>query len=264
MRRSCCRRSPGGTPSTCTRTIRRPRAPPRTASTRSAHTTSSGTGSDPLRPGGLPARERRVSRLHVGLPDALPRPGRPPRQPAAPVARAGAPDERTRRPVPDGIRVRHPDAPPGLVELGVEGILGDNLACLWPMLRLPVASARLVAVHGAVVRRPASPRLPGRRGRVHSHGRRRSPRRRRAAEASRARGRERLGLAPDEIVFAALGSVTPEKRLPQILRALAAVRETVPAARLVLVGAEASRYDVMRDAEACGVAHRVVRAGIRR
>ena len=155
----------------------------------------------------------------------------------------------------------HPDAPPGLVELGVEGILGDSLACLWPMLRLPVASARLVAVHGAWFADRLRRDYPDagvesiRMGVGDPLGGGARP------EASRARGRERLGLAPDEIVFAALGSVTPEKRLPQILHALAAVRETVPAARLVLVGAEASRYDVMRDAEACGVAHRVVRAG---
>ena len=84
---------------------------------------------------------------------------------------------------------------------------------------------------------------------------------RKRAAASRARGRTRLGLAPDEIVFAALGGVTFEKRLPQILRALAAVRDAIPSARLVLVGDEASHYDVMRDAEEHGVADRVVRAG---
>ena len=155
----------------------------------------------------------------------------------------------------------HPDAPPGVAELAVEGILGDSLVYLWPMLRLPVASARMVAVHSAWfadrLRRDhpdagvesirmgvGDPLLGGGR-----------------PEASRTRGRARLGVAPDEIVFAALGGVTPEKRLPQILRALAAVRDAVPAARLVLVGAEAGHYDVMRDAEACGVAHRVVRAG---
>ena len=52
---------------------------------------------EPLRPDGLPARERPVSRLHVGLPDALPRPGRPARPPTAPVAGAGASGKRTRR-----------------------------------------------------------------------------------------------------------------------------------------------------------------------
>lgn len=155
----------------------------------------------------------------------------------------------------------HPDAPPGVADLGVEGLLGDSLVYLWPMLRLPVTTARMVAVHSAwfaerlrrdhpdaaveSIRMGVGDPLPG-------GGR---------PEASRARGRARLGLAPDDVVFAALGGITPEKRLPQILRALAAVRDAIPSARLVLVGAEASHYDVMRDAAACGVAHRVVRAG---
>ncbi len=155
----------------------------------------------------------------------------------------------------------HPDAPPGVVEIGLEGILLDNLVYPWPMLRLPVASARMVAVHGAwfadrlrreypdagieSIRMGVSDPLAG-------GGR---------PEASRARGRARLGLAPEEIAFAALGVITPERRLPQILRALAAVRDAIPSARLALIGVEASHYDVMRDAAACGVAHCVVRAG---
>ena len=155
----------------------------------------------------------------------------------------------------------HPQAPPDAADLAIEGVLGDNLFHLWPLLGLPIASARLVAAHGA--------RLADRLRRDYPHAAIEAIRPGvddpfaggAAPEAARARGRARLGLAPDEIVFAALGGVTPEKRLPQILRALAAVRDAVPSARLVLAGAEAGRYDVMRDAAACGVAHRVVRAG---
>ncbi len=155
----------------------------------------------------------------------------------------------------------HPDAPPGVAELGAAGLLGDTLVYLWPMLRLPVVSARLVAVHGAWfadrLRRdyPAAGVESFRLGVDDPLDGGERP------AASRTRGRKRLGLAPGDIAFAALGSVTPEKRLPQILRALAVVRDAVPAARLVLVGAEAGHYDVMRDARACGVADRVVRAG---
>lgn len=155
----------------------------------------------------------------------------------------------------------HPDAPPGVADLGVEGLLGDSLVYLWPMLRLPVAAARMVAVHGAWfadrLRRdyPDAAVESIRMGVGDPFGGDTRP------EASRTRGRARLGLAPEEIAFAALGGLTREKRLPQILRALAAVGDAVPAARLVLVGADADHYDVMQDAEACGVAHRVVRAG---
>ena len=155
----------------------------------------------------------------------------------------------------------HPDAPAGVVDLGAEGILGDSLVYLWPMLRLPVESARLVAVHSTwfadrlrreypdaavdSIRMGVGDPLPDAT----------------RPEAARMRGRARLGLGPEEIAFAAFGGVTPEKRLPQILRALAAIGDAGPAARLVLIGAEASYYDVTRDAEAFGVAHRLVRTG---
>ena len=155
----------------------------------------------------------------------------------------------------------HPDAPPGVADLGIEGILGDNLCYLWPMLRLPVESARMVAVH--------DPWFADRLRREHPAAAVESirmgvgdplPAGARPEDAG-ARGRARLGLAPGEIVFAAFGGVTPEKRLPQILRALAAVGDAFPSSRLLLIGAEADHYDVLRDAEAYGVAQRVVRAG---
>ena len=155
----------------------------------------------------------------------------------------------------------HPDAPPDAADLAIDGVLGDNLFHLWPLLGLPVAAARLVAVHGTRLAERLRRDYPNAAIEAIGLGVDDPLAGGVAPEAARARGRARLGLAPDEIVFAALGSVTPEKRLPQILRALAAVRDVVPSARLVLAGAEADHYDVMRDAAACGVAHRVVRAG---
>ena len=154
----------------------------------------------------------------------------------------------------------HPDAPPDARELGAEGLLG-GLVYLWPMLRLPIESARLVAVHNAwladrlrrdypdaaveFIRMGVGDPLAGATG----------------PGAARARGRARLGLAPGTVAFGAFGGVTPEKRVPQILRALAAIRDAVPAARLVVVGAEASHYDVRRDAAESGIADRVALAG---
>ncbi len=55
------------------------------------------------------------------------------------------------------------------------------------------------------------------------------------------------------ITFAAFGLVTPEKRVPQMLRALAAIRGTVPHVRLQLVGDVTPHYDVAADARAHGV-----------
>ena len=155
----------------------------------------------------------------------------------------------------------HPDAPPGIADLGVEGILGDNLVYLWPMLRLPVESARLVAVHGAWFADRIRHDHPDAAVECIRMGVGESPSAAGGPESARIRGRERLGLEGGGIVFAAFGGVTPEKRLPQILRALAACSDTIPYARLVLIGAEADHYDVMRDARAHGVADRIVRAG---
>ena len=155
----------------------------------------------------------------------------------------------------------HPDAPPGVADLGVEGILGDSLVYLWPMLRLPVRSARLVAVHSSWFAEHLRRDYPDaavesiRMGVGDPVPDPTSP------EGARTRGRARLELRSEDVVFAAFGGLTPEKRLPQILRALAAIRDAVTSARLVLIGAEASHYDVMRDAEAFGVADRIVRAG---
>ena len=69
-------------------------------------------------------------------------------------------------------------------------------------------------------------------------------------------GSWKLGVPEGRVLFAAFGLVTPEKRVPQILRALRAVRDTLrgrPAPRLRLVGALSSHYDVVADAEAHGV-----------
>jgi len=56
------------------------------------------------------------------------------------------------------------------------------------------------------------------------------------------------------VTFAAFGLVTPEKRVPQMLRALAAIRGVVPGVRLRLVGDVAPYYDVHADAASHGVA----------
>jgi glycosyltransferase involved in cell wall biosynthesis len=57
--------------------------------------------------------------------------------------------------------------------------------------------------------------------------------------------------------FAAFGLVTQEKRIPQALRALAAVSKVAPDARLTLVGGTTDHYDVRAEAAALGIADRV-------
>ena len=159
------------------------------------------------------------------------------------------------------FRFDHPDAPPGVADLGIEGILGNSLAYLWPMLRLPVESARLVAVHSAWLADRLRERYPHVALETIRMGVGDPFADAADLEGARTRGRARLDLDPEDVAFAAFGGLTPEKRLPQILRALAAIGDVLPSARLVLIGAAANHYDVMRDAAAFGVADRIVRAG---
>ena len=155
----------------------------------------------------------------------------------------------------------HPDAPPGIADLGVEGVLGNSLTYLWPMLRLPVHAARMVAVHNTWFADRLRREFPDAPVEAIRMGVGDPLRAGNVSETARARGRERLGLTPEDVAFVAFGGITPEKRLPQILRALAVVADDLPCVRLVLIGAGASYYEVMRDAERFGVAERLVRPG---
>ncbi len=65
-----------------------------------------------------------------------------------------------------------------------------------------------------------------------------------------AAARAALGVGPDEIVVATFGYITPAKRLEALLRAFAALRRTTPAARLVIVGEVAPRYDIWDSEQA--------------
>jgi glycosyltransferase involved in cell wall biosynthesis len=57
--------------------------------------------------------------------------------------------------------------------------------------------------------------------------------------------------------MAAFGGVTPEKRIPQLLRALSEVAERRPHLHLMLVGGAVDHYDVAAEARAWRVADRV-------
>lgn len=154
----------------------------------------------------------------------------------------------------------HPDAPIDVLELGSQGLLG-HLAYLWPMLRLPVQASRMVAVHNTWFAEQLRHDFPeaaietirmGVKDPIHNLL---------EIETQRTTSRARLKLALNDIVFAVFGGMTPEKRLPQIIRAFATIVHSVPSARLMLVGAEASYYDVVADARAHGVDDRVLVTG---
>jgi glycosyltransferase involved in cell wall biosynthesis len=142
------------------------------------------------------------------------------------------------------FRYAHPGANPDIAEFVIAGLQGP-VYYIWPLVAAAVRRARLVAVHNprlADELREAFPEV--------------------SIETLRM-GVSDLGVTDtvaaqtERITFAAFGLVTPEKRIPQILRALAAISRVAPGARLRLIGGTAPHYDVRADAEAHGVADRV-------
>jgi glycosyltransferase involved in cell wall biosynthesis len=179
------------------------------------------------------------------------------------------------------LRFGHPDAPAGVAEWILAG-LGNPGAPIWPFTEVPLAAARAVAVHYPalaadireahpgldvhVVRHGAPDLAAGVNSQLptpNSQGNSQIPTsssqdaRPTTSPAGLGIGSWELGVdgpPPGRAVtFAAFGLVTPEKRVPQMLRALAAIRPNVPNARLRLVGALTPHYDVAADARAQGV-----------
>ena len=151
------------------------------------------------------------------------------------------------------FRANHPDAPADLGLLFEAG-LGGSLYGHWPLVRLVLRGARLAAVHSpALARRlqdtwgvdvaalpmgvpdPLEP----------------------PPAASAAAIRTRHGVPQDAVVVGAVGGVTPEKRLPELLAAMAALGDRRPDLHLLVVGATAAHYDIVADAAARGLAGRL-------
>jgi glycosyltransferase involved in cell wall biosynthesis len=182
------------------------------------------------------------------------------------------------------LRFGHPDAPAGVAEWILAG-LGNPGAPIWPFTAVPLAAARAVAVHFPALAHELREQWPGLPVQVIRHGapdllspanfqlptsntqgtsNHQLPTGRAEPEPSGTWELEvgdslevgdwKLEVDADRpLTFAAFGLVTPEKRVPQMLRALAAIRGAVPNVRLLLVGGETSHYDVRADAEAHGV-----------
>ena len=69
--------------------------------------------------------------------------------------------------------------------------------------------------------------------------------------------RRRHNIPGDAVLLAAFGGITPEKRIPQVLRALSACAERYPHLHLMLVGEQAHITTSLDDARAWRVADRV-------
>jgi glycosyltransferase involved in cell wall biosynthesis len=153
----------------------------------------------------------------------------------------------------------HPGVHPDLAELAIAGF-DNHLYYSWPMTRLLVEASRLTAVHAHPMARELKTELP--HAAVTSirlaHG---TPMSEERVGCSRERVRGTYGLGADDIVFGVFGGLTPEKRIPSILEAFAAILPYAPAARLLLAGAAARHYDVAADVRDRGLASRVTLTG---
>ena len=147
----------------------------------------------------------------------------------------------------------HPEAPPDLGRLVAEG-LGGSLFAHWPHIRLVLQAARLTAVHSAALAAQLHADYDVAVDAV-SMG---------VADPLAVADalappvlRARYGIPDDAIVVGAYGGVTPEKRLPEVVAALAALAAEQPRLHLLVVGAPVAHYDVQADAAAHGLATRV-------
>jgi glycosyltransferase involved in cell wall biosynthesis len=141
------------------------------------------------------------------------------------------------------FRDAHPDAPEDLAQFVIGGLQGP-VYYMWPLVSAVVRSARAVAVHSPRLADELREAFPEQAIETIRMG---------VGDTPHPRVR---GLA-EPIRFAAFGLVTQEKRIPQALRALAAVSKVAPEARLTLVGGTTDHYDVRAEAEALGIADRV-------
>ncbi len=153
----------------------------------------------------------------------------------------------------------HPGTSPHVAEFVVNGFSGAPYY-FWPMLGTTVTRSRVVAVHNSRLADDMAEHYPDTPIETIAMG---VPDPWRAHEstpdrdAARAAVTDRHGIPQSAPLLIALGVVTPEKRIPRILRALEAISARAPNAHLLLVGQTVDHLDVLEEARARGVAERV-------
>ena len=151
---------------------------------------------------------------------------------------------------PDDYRAEfsfsHAGVPAPIVELGISGHLG-RLNYLWPMLGIMFATARGVAVHNSRVATDLREEFPGRPIFPITLGIPDSD----PGDPDQARAQIRWQhQIPDEaVVFVMLGGVTPEKRVPVLLNAVARAASEGLEVYALLVGETVAHYDARADAK---------------
>ena len=141
-----------------------------------------------------------------------------------------------------------PGAAPGGAELAVRGF-DNHLYYTWPMTRLVIEASRATAVHTRLLAddlrsRYRSATLTAIRL---SQGEQIDATR---VSDARSRIRGRYGIPQDAVLFATFGGLTPEKRLRQVLDAMAATLPHSAEARLLLAGGAAGHFDLTEEVRA--------------
>ena len=153
------------------------------------------------------------------------------------------------------VRFNHPDAPSNLAEIVIRGH-GSTIYYGWPMLGTVMRTARLVAVHSGRLAANLGEEFPETPlETIHMGVADPVP----SLSAAEVRSRHRI--PQESFVFAAYGGVTPEKRIPAVLRSLASVVRAAPNARLMLVGGTVDYYDVRAEVRASGLDNHVIIVG---
>jgi glycosyltransferase involved in cell wall biosynthesis len=153
----------------------------------------------------------------------------------------------------------HPDQPRELAELAVAGF-DSQLYYSSPMTRLIARTARRVAVHSRAAAQALLEVEPTAGVEVvHlGHG---EPLTDVDRLEARTRGRSRLGLPADALLFGSFGGLSPEKRIPQILTAFAATLASSPSALLLLAGEPAGHFDLKAEIKQRGIGSRTIVTG---
>jgi len=157
------------------------------------------------------------------------------------------------------VTANHPDLDPGLAEMAIAGF-DTPLYYRWPMTRLIAQASRLVAVHTPPAAAALQLEVPEAAVRLVplGHGEAIDDEARREA---RTRVRARWSIPGDTLVFGCFGGLTPEKRLPQILKAFAATMAYAPKARLILAGDSPDMRALRADVHRLGLDGHVITTG---
>jgi len=134
---------------------------------------------------------------------------------------------------------------------------GGSLYARWPMTRLVIERSRLTAVHAPLLAEQLAathPRAIIRALRPGVIDPRKAPGDLHAAAAAL---RARHHICPEAVVFGAFGGLTPEKRLPAVLSAVARLPRSGPPVHLLLVGKPYRHYDIGAAISRHGLSDRV-------